>query len=60
MISENIWTSGIGSVLTNIFPSNIFSTMLFLKSFHQNCQAVLTAVNINGLNNVEQGNSLTG
>ena len=36
--------------MINISPSNIFSTMLSFERFHQNCQAVLAAVSINGLN----------
>ena len=36
-------------MLRNISPSNIFPNWLLGKRFHQNHQAVLAAVSINGL-----------
>ena len=37
-------------VLMNNSPSNIFEILLLLQRYHQNCQAVLVATGMNGLN----------
>ena len=39
----------VGNVLINISPINILPIMLYAARCHQNCQAVLAAVSINGL-----------
>ena len=49
MLLENIWRRVVGNILMNISPSNISWNMLLAKLFHQNYQAVLAAVSINGL-----------
>ena len=49
MLLENIWRSFVGNVQMNISTSNIFPNMLLDKRFHQNYQAVLAALSINGL-----------
>ena len=33
----------------NNSPSNIFCFLLLLERYHQNCQAVLAAIGMNGL-----------
>ena len=49
MLLENIWRRVVGNILMNISPSNISWNMLLAKRFHQNHQAILAAVSINGL-----------
>ena len=49
MISQNISRKVLGSVRNDISPSNMFATMVLFERFHQNSQAVLAAVSINGL-----------
>ena len=49
MILQNISRRVVDNVLINISPSTIFLNMLSLKRFHQNCQADLAVVSINGL-----------
>ena len=43
MIIPNILWRVVGSVLTNISPSNIFPTLLLPERFHQNCKAAFGA-----------------
>ena len=50
MLLENIWKRPVGNVQMNISISNIFPNMLLDNRFHQNYQAVLAALSINGLN----------
>ena len=50
MILKNIWRSILGNVLNKLFPSSNFPHQFFSARFHRNCQAVLAAVSINGLN----------
>ena len=49
IILQNIWRRVVGGVLIDTTPSNIFSTMLLLKRFHQVFQALLAAPRVNGL-----------
>ena len=49
MIFKNISRRVVGNVLINISPSKVFLNMRSLQRFHQNCQADLAAVSINGL-----------
>ena len=49
MILQNIWRRLVGNILINIPPLNISPNVLLLKRFHQNSQAVLAAMSINGL-----------
>ena len=44
----------------NISPSNIFPNRLLNKGFHQNHQAVLAAMSINGLSIIGPDNSFQG
>ena len=37
------------NVLIDISPSNIFLTLLLPAEYHQNCQAVLAALSVNGV-----------
>ena len=46
IILQNISRRVLGSVLNNISPSNIFSTMLLLERFHQNCLAVFGRIKL--------------
>ena len=46
---QNIWWRVVGNVMINISLSNIFLNMLLTAKFHQNYQAVLGVVSINGL-----------
>ena len=50
LILQNIWRRVVINILINISPSNIFLNMFLPAIFHQNCQAVLDVVSINGLN----------
>ena len=49
LILQNIWRRVVIYILINISPSNIFLNMFSPAIFHQNCQAVLDFVSINGL-----------
>ena len=49
IILQNISRRVVGNVLINIPPSNMFLILHLPAIFHQNCQAVLAAVSINGL-----------
>ena len=49
MILQNILRRYVGDVQMNISPSNNFINMLSPQRFHQNRQADLAAVSINGL-----------
>ena len=52
LILQNIWMRVVINILINISPSNIFPNMFLPAIFHQNCQAVLAVVSIDGLNKV--------
>ena len=47
-----------GSVLINTSLSSIFTSMLSLEVFHQNCQAALDLCEINEIWNLRIGGSL--
>ena len=59
IILQNIRRRVVGIVLINISPSNILPIMLYAARYHQNCQAVLAAVSINGLRELDSSLGLT-
>ena len=49
MVSQSIWRRVVGSVLTNISPSNIFINMLWLEKLIKIVRLFLDAMAIKGL-----------
>ena len=56
---QYIWRRDVVRVLMNDSPSNIFWILLLVERYHQNCQAVLAASDMNGLNHRNWHISLT-